>query len=175
MSKNTISWSTKGSTLSEAFGFDELDEKAAGLGETRYCPTVFSLEEVITFPEKGDAEYFMRPFKKNDGSIGHTLMMKCHSSVRGEFFVEVTAFLRIPIESECAEFFQESDLQYHLLKVCANDIERARYLTGKAYEMYHISLRHKAGWVTLENGDRVSSTKPEDIQPLNCWCFREKK
>jgi hypothetical protein len=173
MGKNKISWAPKGRMLSEAFGFDELETKATGLGENRYCPTVFSLGEVITFPDTGIAEYFMRPFKKLNGDIDHVLMIKCHSSVRGEFFVEITAFLRTPIEVECAEFFKDSPLQYHLLKVCVKDIERARFLVGKTFEMYQIDVLHKAGWITLENGDRVSSTKPEDIQPLNCWCFRE--
>lgn len=173
MANNSINWSAKGSTVSETFGFEELEEKCSGMGENRYCPAYFADEEEITFPDKEHAEFFARPFTKRDGTTGYTVMVKVHSSVRGEYFADLTDFLRIPIPAECGEFFKESPISYHLLKVLGNDIARIKYLTGKTIIMHQAMSLHRAGWVVNEDGVGYSSVEPEHIRPLTCWAWME--
>lgn len=168
-----INWSAKGSTVVGTFSFDELEENFQGMGENRYCPAYFADGEEITFPDKENAEFFARPFTKRDGSTGHTAMVKVYSSARGEYFADITDFLRIPIPAECGEFFKESPISYMLLKVLSNDIARIKHLMGKTLVMHKAMSLHRAGWVTAEDGTGYSSTEPEHIKPLTCWAWME--
>lgn len=166
-----IQWSAKGSVIVESFGIDELDTQCKGMGENRYCPSHFEEEEVITFPDKENAEYFKRPFTKRDGTTDYTMMIKVHSSIRGEYFEDITSFLRIPIPQECGEFYKESSITYYLLKVLGSDVARARHLMGKQLIMHKAMPLHRPGWVETADGNYVSSTEPEHIKPLTCWAW----
>lgn len=173
MAKNNITWSKKGSIVSETLSFAELEKNYVNVGDNRYCPAYFELDEVITFPEKKDMEFFARSFKKRDGKISHSIMVKVHSSKKGEYFADITDFLRIPIPAECGEFFKESPISYILLKVMANDIQRIKHLMGKTLKVHMIKDLHRAGWYEDADGNLHSSDAPEHVRPLTCWCWME--
>lgn len=168
-----IEWSTKGSTVVGTFGFESLEEECTGKGENRYCPAFFEKDEIITFPDKEYMEFFKRPFTKRDGSTDFSIMLKVHSSVRGEYFADITDFLRIPIPAECGQFFKESPISYTLLKVLGNDIQRIKYLMGKQIAMHTAMELHRFGWTVDEDGVRHMSEADEDLKKLTCWAWME--
>lgn len=171
MAKTNIAWSAKGSIVKDTFGFKDLDEKAAGIGESRFCPTYFEVGEILTVPDEENFEFFLAPFKKNNGDIDHMIMFKIHSSIRGEFFIKLPAFLNIPIAKECVEYFKKNRLTHHLLEVESNDIRRLKYLVGKTILVKEVLSLHKAGWETQENGVRRQLLDDAHLQPLTLWTF----